>query len=192
MILRRFHPVPLTLALLLGLAGCGSTPEEPVVSPPSVVASSSPVVSQSPTPDMDALYAEAEQVLRRWVELEKGYELTGDFSEYPPGLQEVLAEPVLGLSRNNFEVAKENGWRAKPGSQPRVTSEPATGMRMDDSEVALRICLDTTDAPMVDASGEVVSPGGFQVLVFYFKYFDEDLKIFATSSYELVTACPFE
>ncbi|MGI5951648.1 MAG: hypothetical protein ACOX61_07365 [Brooklawnia sp.] len=141
---------------------------------------------------MDALYTEAEEVLRRWTELEHKHAVSGDSSGYLQELAEVMAEPVISLAIANFEVAEEEGWGALPGPGPRLTVEPARGLRMDGSEVALRVCQDTTDVPTVDSSGEVVSPGGFQVLVFYFKYFDEDLKIFATSSYELVTACPFE
>ena len=71
------------LAVVVGLAGCssggsgGPTPSG-TLSPPPVV---SP--SPSPAPGVDALYAEAERVWLRSVELRSGYELRGEFDEFP-------------------------------------------------------------------------------------------------------------
>lgn len=44
---------------------------------------------------MDALYAEAERVLRRWAEIDDDYMTRADYSQYPPAFYEVLEEPVL-------------------------------------------------------------------------------------------------
>lgn len=175
----------LALALFVGLAGCGSG--RPGSSPTPVA----PVPVATPTPDMEALYVEAERVLRRWAELEDGWFLAGDYSQYPPELYDVLADPLLSLDISMFEDYQASGWRGLPGAEAPLTVQPASGREPDGSEVALRVCQDSANSPIVDASGEVVSEGGITVMVHYFRHVDGVLKMHDSNSFEVVEECPF-
>ncbi len=74
------------LAVSLVLAGCSSdgVDESPGSPSPSV---SVPAPPSSVDAEMDALYAEAESVFLRSLELRYQFELHGDFSEFPAELK---------------------------------------------------------------------------------------------------------
>ena len=176
------------LALVFALAACSPGADvspTPSFVTPSVTASASP----TPTPDMDALYAEAERVLRRSFELEDRYMQTGNFDEYPPELYGVLADPYRSLSIASFAFHKENGFRSSPGTTAVVTVRPAQGVSKSGSEVALAVCLDTRPSPLVDANGNLVSPGGVLSVNYFFKRLDGVLKLFLAEGEE-VESCP--
>lgn len=141
---------------------------------------------------MEALYAKAERVVWRWAELEDSYLLDEQNEEYPPQLYDILEEPFLNHSRNIYEETKALGLRGLPGTSAGLVMQRAPDAQKYDSEVAFWVCQDSRDAPLVNASGDVVSPGGIVVILFYFKHFDGVLKLFYADSYEVVEACPFE
>lgn len=181
------------LLLIVWLVGCSAAREQPAspsspVSDATVSSLSSP--SPAPTADMDALYAEAERVLRRSFELEDRYMQGGNFEEYPPELSDVLADPYLSLSRSTFEYLKENRWRGAHGASLDLKVQPALGISVDGSELALAGCLDTRNSPLVDVDGNVVSGGAIFTPTYFFKHVDGTLKLFASFAGDRVDQCP--
>lgn len=184
----------LALTLTLGLASCGPATPEPSATPvaPSPVTRNSEPPVATPTPDMEALHAEAERVVWRWAELERSYLLDGEYEEYPPRLSDVLAEPYISNSRVIYEEMKALDLRIAPGTSADFTILPAPKAHKHGSEVALWVCQDTRTSPLVDAAGNVISPGRIILILFYFKHFDGALKLFYADSSEVVEACPSE
>lgn len=96
--MRRLFGLLVGLVVAVALAGCasggpgGSSPSQT----PSALVSVS--VTPSPTLDMDALYAEAERVVRRATQLEEEAIRQGPGS-YPAELETLLADPYLTWSR---------------------------------------------------------------------------------------------
>ena len=191
----RFRFLALPVAAVLLAAGCTPGNGTPTPTPtPSVssVTSPSPTPTPTPTPsNKDALYAEAERILLRSFELRDQYELRGDYSEFPPELEELLADPYLGWARDLFEDGKAQGLHAPEGAVPITKLAHAPGLVRDGSEVALRVCVDNREIPQLNSAGEVVSHGQLTVQTAYFKHFDGRLKLF-TGSFEVVTECGFE
>lgn len=175
------------LALAAGLAGCsqddGAAPTpSPTPSPPPSV-----TPSASPTPDMDALYEQAEWIVRRATELEEQAIEQGPGS-YPAELEELLAEPYLSWSRAGVQQYWELGWTGPEGESAQLALGPLLGVSKDGSEVTLEACLWTT--PAVDASGTVVSPSALFHRNYYLKHVDEVLKLFTASGGIEVDQCP--
>ena len=189
--MRRVFSLLAGLVVAVGLAGCssggsvGPTPSGTLS--PSVAVSPSP----SPTPDVDALYAEAERVWLRSVELRSGYELRGEFDEFPPELERLLADPHLGLMRAGYEVSKQEGWRAPEGAVPLITTKPLPGVTREGSLLALQTCVDTRPVPLLDPNGQVVSEGRFVLAHLFFKYVEGDLRLFIADSQGEIEECPF-
>ena len=187
--MRRVFSLLVGFVVVVALAGCSSAgsvgPTPSGTLSPSVVVSPSP----SPAPDMDALYAEAERVLRRSFELEDRYMQAGDFDEYPPELFEVLADPYLSQSQAVFQMMKESGYRAAEGTVAVFTVKPLPGVSRSGSEVALAVCLDTRASPLVDANGNVVSEGALFNPSYYFRHLNGKLMLFLSDAGEEVEKC---
>ena len=87
--MRRVFSLLVGLVVVVGLAGCSSGgsggPTSSGTPSPSVMVSP----SSSPTPDLDALYAEAERVVRRATQLEEQAIRQGPGS-YPAELETLL------------------------------------------------------------------------------------------------------
>ncbi|MGI5950944.1 MAG: hypothetical protein ACOX61_03745 [Brooklawnia sp.] len=189
----RILPVSLALLLATGLAGCG--PDSDINSPPSPVIASAPgPVSSTPTrtPDKEALYEEAERVLRQVLQLEDDFLVAVDEVEYPAELYDLIAEPHLSTNRALFEEIKAMGMRGMPDTHPIWVIERAPTIHKDDSEVVLRLCQDSRGAPLVDEAGQVVSPGNITKMLYYFKHVDGTLKLFSADSLTEVDGCPSE
>ncbi len=135
---------------------------------------------------------EAERVLRRSFELEDYPLVSGDFSQYPPELEELLMGDYLTASKASFETAKQAGWRGSPDTVAQVSVIPKPGLFYQDSTAALLACTDTRDAPMLDSSGAVVSEGTVWVMNYYFKPDQGKLKIFTARNKQEVPRCPTE
>lgn len=188
----------LVLVILLVLvAGCssgdGASPG-PSEAPYSV-ASTTVMPSASVSPSVDEVQLrmqEAERVLRRSFELEDYPLVSGDFSQYPPELEELLMGDYLTASKASFETAKQAGWRGSPDTVAQVSVIPKPGLFYQDSTAALLACTDTRDAPMLDSSGAVVSEGTVWVMNYYFKPDQGKLKIFTARNKQEVPRCPTE
>ena len=179
--------IPLVgLALAAGLASCpkavAPNPHRPDTQHTARCGEPVP----EPTPDMDALYAEAEWVVRRATELEEQAIREGS---YPAELEELLADPYLSLSRAGVAQYWELGWKQAEGESAELSFRPRPGLRRDDSEVALEACLLATST--VDGEGSVMSESGIVHMTYFFKHVEGDLKLF-TSTGEEVEKCPFE
>ncbi|MGI5950946.1 MAG: hypothetical protein ACOX61_03755 [Brooklawnia sp.] len=189
----RILPVSLALLLATGLSGCG--PDSDINAPPSPVTASSPGPVRStptPTPDKEALYEEAEQIFLRSMELRSAYEHRGDFSEFPPELELLLADPHLNNMRAAYVALQETQWRAPEGSYPAIDTAPLPNAVRDGSLVALQACIDTREVPALDPEGNVVSPGRLLYAHLFFKEFDGDLKLFIADGRGSVEECPFK
>ncbi len=128
---------------------------------------------------MDALYAEAEQVYRRSLELRYEYELRGNYGNgFPEELNDLVAEPYLASAVALYDFYKENGWRSPEGAEPVVSLGRYPGVSKAGSEVALQACVDTRPSPALDADGKVVSEGTMYRVELFFKHFDGRLKLF--------------
>ena len=176
------------LAVVVGLAGCssgGSGGPTPSGTPsPSVMVSPSP----SPAPDLDALYAEAERVVRRATQLEEQAIRQGPGS-YPAELETLLADPYLSLSRVGVQQYWELGWTEAEGESAGLILRPQPGVHKDDSEVALEGCLHTTST--VDANGSSVGSSRVLLKTYFFKHVDGDLRLFTAIKGVEVERCPF-
>ena len=132
---------------------------------------------------MDALYADAEQVYRRSLEIRDQYELRGEYGDgFPQELNDLSAEPYLTSLIALYDFYKEKGWRAPEGTQPILTVGRYPGVSKAGSEVALQACMDTRPSPAIDADGNVVSEGVIYRLELFFKHFDGRLKLFEGST----------
>ena len=175
------------LAVVVGLAGCssgGSGGPTPSGTPsPSVMVSP----SSSPTPDLDALYAEAERVVRRATQLEEQAIRQGPGS-YPAELETLLADPYLTWSRVGVQQYWELGWTGAEGESAGLILRPQPGVSQDDSEVALEGCLHATST--VDANGSLVGVATLLYKTYFFKHVDGDLRLFTSTSGVEVEQCP--
>lgn len=171
------------------MAGCSAgTPGSPVSpgSPGSVVSS-----SPSSGGSADALYAEAEQVYLRSLEVRDRFETYGDYSEFPPELADLLGDPYLRWARVFFDESKVHGWHSPEGARVRVTTKPLPGMSRDGSEVALQTCRDGRGIPALDSAGTQVGSGALAYETLFFKRVDGRLKLF-TGTTDQRDSCPFE
>ena len=177
----RFRFLALPVAAVLLAAGCTPGNGTPTPTPtPSVssVASPTSTPSSTPTPSSeDALYAEAERVYRAALEAQWKFELTGDYSEFPPELAEYYGPEFLEELKAAFEVAKEQGLRLT-GGVPVVEIGPIPGAGKDASEVAIQVCYDGRGLVAVDAEGAVLNQGELLREIAYLKSYDGQLKIF--------------
>ena len=133
----------------------------------------------------------AERVWLRSVELRSGYELRGEFDEFPPELERLLADPHLGLMRAGYEVSKQEGWRAPEGAVPLIKTKPLPGVTREGSLLALQTCVDTRPVPLLDPNGQLVSEGRFVLAHLFFKYVEGDLRLFIADSQGEIEECPF-
>ncbi|MEA5120021.1 MAG: hypothetical protein VB040_01975 [Propionibacterium sp.] len=176
------------LAVSLVLAGCspeGSSSDDgsPRAGSPSI---SVPLPPSSVGAELDALYAEAEQVFLRSLELRDQFELRGDFSEFPPELNDLLADRYLASVHELYDFYKDKGWHSPEGTVPITTVKPYPGASKAGSEVALQACMDTRPTPSLDHAGQIVSEGKLYRLELFFGHFDGKLKLFDGSSSEVL------
>lgn len=185
--MRRVFGLLVGLAVVSVLSGCssggsgGPTPS----GTPSPPVSVSPVAS--PTPDMDALYAEAERVVRRATQLEEEAIRQGPGS-YPVELETLLADPYLTWSRVGVQQYWELGWKGAEGESAALVLRPQPGVSQDDSEVALEGCLQATST--VDANGALVGVSALLYKTYFFKHVDGDLRLFTSTMGVEVEQCP--
>ena len=185
--MRRSVFVVVALAVSLVLAGCSSDGVDESPGSPSPLVSV-PAPPSSVDAEMDALYAEAESVFRRVMELRFQFELQPQQYEFPAEMGELLADPYLSWVRGGYDYMREQNWHAPDGVEPTFVVARYPGASKADSEVALEGCLDTRQVPALDASGQVVSEGTVFHLELFFKHFDGQLKLFEGTSNE-VTEC---
>lgn len=181
----------LCLGLVAGLAGCSASGSVPAGTPTPLAPSASPEHSPaaSPTPDLDALYAEAERVVRRATELEEQAIRDGG-PEYPAELEELLADPYLTWSRVGVQEYWNLGWTLPDGLTPRLILRPQPGVSQDGSDLALEGCLETP--PAVDATGAVVSQGVLLHRSYFLKGVDGgSLRLFTATRGTKVEQCPW-
>ena len=149
----RLAAIPLLLLAVL-LAGCG--PRQSLTEPSP---SPTPVSEYTPEPGSfkALMYAKAEQVFWGFIEARRKYELTGDYSQFPPEMTTYLEGLVLETTQISFEKGKAGGWH---GTAPGViTTQPAWGEKYGDSVATIAVCQDGTGVLVLDANGNVVHEG---------------------------------
>lgn len=137
---------------------------------------------------MDALYAEAERVVRRATQLEEEAIQQGP-GNYPAELETLLADPYLTWSRVGVQQYWELGWKGVEGESAGLVLRPQPGVSQDGSEVALEGCLQATST--VDASGALVGPSSLFYKTYFFRHVDADLRLFTSTMGVEVEQCPF-
>ena len=186
--MRRVFSLLVGFVVVVGLAGCssgGSGGPTPSGTPsPSVMVSPSP----SPAPDLDALYAEAERVVRRATQLEEQAIRQGPGS-YPAELETLLADPYLSLSRVGVQQYWELGWTGAEGESAGLILRPQPGVHTEDSDLALEACLMATST--VDRAGSAVALSETVHRTYFFKHVDGDLRLFTATHGQEVEQCPF-
>jgi len=175
---------PLVAVALAGCASGGPGGSSPSPTPSALVSVS---VTPTPTFDMNALYAEAERVVRRATQLEEEAIRQGPGS-YPAELETLLADPYLTWSRVGVQQYWELGWKGADGESAGLILRPQPGVSQGGSEVALESCLQTVAA--VDASGSLVSSARLFHRSYFFKHVDGDLKLFSATQGSEVEKCP--
>lgn len=184
-----------SLVLLLGfLAGCSSPGDDPPSPSPtpvvSVSASATPSAA-SPTPDMAALYAEADRVYRASLEAQFKFALTGDYSEFPPELASLQGPEFLATTRGLFELGKQEGY-VLTGGVPSVKTRPLKGVSKGNSVAAIQTCYDARGLTLMDGQGQVVTVVDTLALgMYFFAEIDGQLKII-DSEIEEYLMCPID
>ena len=163
-------PVLLLAALL---AGCG--PRQPAPEP-----SPEPASEYTPEPSEAEMYAKAEQAFWGFIETQRKYELTGDYSQFPPEMATYLDTRQLEVTRSLFEEGKAGGWYGTgPGE---ITTRPAWPPPFEDSVAIMAVCEDGTGVLVLDANGNVVKKGSRFSYYAYFRVADDGLvKLFRIS-----------
>ena len=160
----RWFTIPLLLLAVL-VAGCKPSSPEPYEYTPE------------PTSSEVEMYAKAEQVFWGFIEARNKYELTGDYSQFPPEMATYLDTDTLERRRAIFEDDKAVGLHA---SGPAVnTTKPKWSLRFEDSVATMAVCQDATGLVALDANGNVVREGVKYSYYAYFRVADDGLvKIF--------------
>ena len=167
----RLAAIPLLLLIML-LAGCGPGKPPPEPSP-------TPVSEYTPEPTSSEalMYAKAEQAFWKYIETRNKYELTGDYSQFPPEMANYLDTDVLERARMLFEDGKTGGWHVS--SPVPNTTKPAWTKKRDDSVATMAVCQDATGLVTLDTNGNVVREGVKYSYYAYFRVADDGLvKIF--------------
>lgn len=190
---RRWSRLLVIVVVLIGSAGCAGGSDEPRGPTPLVsVTTSSTAPEKSPTAtpvtEQEALYAEAERVLRRSVELEAQIIKDGA-DQYPAELTELLADRYLVESQALFLHYREVGWKFAADSYPTVTLRRQPTMSVPGSEAALEGCMVTM--PAYDEGGRLVSDSVQWHMFYFFRHIDGKLKLFADQGMQEVSQCPF-
>ena len=147
----RLAAIPLLLLAVL-LAGCG--PRQPAPEP-----SPTPVSEYTPEPGSfkALMYAKAEQAFWGFIETQRKYELTGDYSQFPPEMATYLDTQQLEVTRSLFEEGKAGGLHVSGPAA--VTTWPEWSRPFKDSVATMAVCLDGTEFVVLDANGNVVREG---------------------------------
>mgnify|MGYP000861241051 FL=1 len=129
------------------------------------------------------MYAKAEQVFWGYIEARNKYELTGDYSQFPPEMATYLDTRQLEAARSLFEKGKAGGWH---GTAPGViTTRPEWSEKYEDSVATMAVCQDATGLVALDANGNVVREGVKYSYYAYFRVADDGLvKLFYISMRE--------
>ena len=184
----RFLALPVAAVLLA--AGCtpgnGTPTPTPTPSLSSVASTTpTPTATPTPTPSEDPLFAEAKRVYMAAAEARWKYELTGDYSEFPPELGNYLDDNLLITTRDAFEEGKATGVHLV-GGEPQIQLVQMPEAKKQDSSVAVLICYDTSALTVVDAAGAELRQGRLIALIAYFRVAaDGQLKIFTQDPAEV-------
>lgn len=170
----------LLLVPLLLFVACGSAEPAGLGSSPAPIENSStPTPSVSATPTQEELDAEAERVFWRAVDLERSWDVTGEYTGFPEETDQVAMGEYLAAMRAGYDFVSEKGWVGRPEETAKYQIEPLPGVSLEESVVALHVCKDASNAHLYDKSGNLASKGNISESRYFFK-FDSDglLKIF--------------
>lgn len=177
----------LVAALVLVTGACGRSEPPPFPSP-------SPVATNSPNPSVDAsaeaLHAEAERVYLAFQVAQEKYSVAGDYSEFPPEMTDYLGTGYLAAVEAHFEEQKSAGNRLVGGA-PKHHIAPAPGTSTDQSVVAIATCYDARGLVVMNGEGAEISQGILSQGIYYFNYFDDQLKIINADVWE-AESCSLE
>ena len=169
----QWFTIPVLLLAVL-LAGCGPRQPAPEPSPSPTPASE---YTPEPTSSKAEMYAKAEQVFWGFIEARNKYELTGDYSQFPPEMATYLDTRQLEAARSLFEKGKAGGWHMS--SPVPNTTRPEWSEKYEDSVATMAVCQDATGLVALDANGNVVREGVKYSYYAYFRVADDGLvKIF--------------
>lgn len=174
---------------LLVVTGCGPAGTDPSPAP-SVSSTAVPRPTPSPSAQSsDELYAEAERVLLEAIEVINRHEVAGEYSGMAEELTPFAMGDFLASTLAAYSLLEEKQWHGKASEVPTITVEPAPGVTYQDSEVALHVCQDSTNAPLYGPDGSVASIGRILESRYYFKRdSDAKLKVFY-QQYREVESC---
>ncbi len=165
----RLAAIPLLLLIML-LTGCGPRQPAPEPSPSPTPASE---YTPEPTSSKALMYAKAEQVFWGYIETRNKYELTGDYSQFPPEMTTYLEGLILETTQARFEKNKAGGLHVS-GPVPNTT-KPAWTKRYGDSVATMAVCQDGTGIATLDANNNVVYEGVKYSYYAYFRVADDGL-----------------
>ena len=113
------------------------------------------------------MYAKAEQVFWGYIEARNKYELTGDYSQFPPEMATYLDTRQLEAARSLFEKGKAGGWHVTaPGV---ITTRPEWSEKYEDSVATMVVCEDYRGEAVLNADNNVVREGTRYSYYAYFR-----------------------
>ena len=201
---RLLRGVVATLAATVLLAGCQpSAPGSPTPSSPPPSATATPTPTFLCTPEAggeatectqaqydemkakDALYAEAEEVYRRFFAESVRLSRAGGTAEPTEVLLETSTGDYLANMIDIFTGMRERGVRAK-GTDPKLVISRLPGKAKSGSVVALKICIDSRGWAFYRGESRVTS-GRLAVDDVYFSRLGESLKMIGADGRETTT-----
>ncbi|HMQ37099.1 MAG TPA: hypothetical protein PKE46_04970 [Micropruina sp.] len=189
----------------LALVGCG--PAQPTATP----SSSGPVVAPTPTfmctpeaggssspctereyremQERDAMYAEAEQIYRRYLVEDYRVAKAGGATKLTPEFLAVIGgEKLRDWKLGEIRAAKKGGYSIRGGSYVLVYAKRLAEQTRNGSDVGLSVCVDARSA-IIYRKGRKLGPSLVVQEDMFFKRLDGAMKMWTNANARSVTKC---
>lgn len=155
------------------LTACAAQPGSSTVSPATAT---TPAPTASATPSDHALFIEAERVFRAQYAALLKYGAQGGATTLPAEFDRWITGTYRSEVAELLRAYKSSGFRFL-GPAPRLVVRPSPGVHLEDSVIAIAVCVDGTGSRVKDGSGRVTS-GNIELHSAFFKLRGSALLMF--------------